>query len=67
METYSEQIIKAYNNWMDKAQNVQDLYSANHKKEIAAEKRAGNKFENLCKQSGLNYIKVANDLCPNKI
>jgi hypothetical protein len=60
---YAPEIIKAYNNWMDKIVAVPDeTYHDGYKKAKAQEKRAGDKFESLCKNAGFNYVKVASDL-----
>lgn len=68
MEKYSEQIVKAYNNWMNKidAEPI-DEWNDGYKNKRIASKRAGDKFEKLCIEAGLNYVKVASDLCPNVI
>lgn len=68
MKTYSEQIVKAYNNWMSKidAEPINE-WDEGYKNKRLASKRAGDKFEALCKSDGLNYINVASDLCPNEI
>ena len=68
METYSPEIIKAYNNWMEKIGNEPDEpYQDGYKAKMAASKRAGDKFEKLCISAGLNYCNVARDLQPRTI
>lgn len=64
---YSQEIKKAYNNWMQKVSEVPESYSVDYPKKKRAESRAGNKFEKLCAANGLNYIKVASELVPNTI
>lgn len=66
METklnYSKEIVKAYNNWISKqeSEDVQEWHPK-YKQLQAASKRAGNKFEAICKASGLNYCNVYSDL-----
>lgn len=68
MKTYSNQVVKAYNNWMDKISSEPvNEWDEGYKNKRRASKRAGDKFEALCKSEGLNYIDVASDLCPNGI
>lgn len=68
MNTYSEQIIKAYNNWMAKVEvEPRDEWHEKYKSSRRNSKRAGDKFESLCKAEGFNYIEVASDLVPHII
>lgn len=65
MNIYSEEIVKAYHNWMLKVEAVpSNSYSIDYTKKQRAQKRAGDKFEKLCKDAGLNYLKVCSDLMP---
>lgn len=64
---YSAEIIAAYDKWMQKAAEIPDSYKPDYPKRKRAETRAGDKFEKLCASQGLSYIKVAQDLIPNKI
>jgi hypothetical protein len=63
MEKYSKEIVKAYNKWSNLSlEEPQSETSKEHQSWKRRDRLAANKFEKLCKESGLNYLEVYKEL-----
>lgn len=63
MKTYSDEIIKAFNKWSNLSlEEPENETSKEYKNWKRKSNQAGNKFEKLCKENGLNYLDVYKEL-----